>query len=785
MRKTFSGLWSRGGALTAVCLSAVAALAGPVVAPWPFAPGADTSCAAASGFGGYFAVGDSYADRVEIRDIRQALLRTITRAEMQSLLPWMSLDGGPDGPSGLAFTATGKQLFILVHDDTLPPDGQGSDGVLRYDLASGSLTLFARLDLFDRGDQWPRLAAVHHKAVLYVGTGAGTIKAYLANSAITAGSLLATWNIPGGGVVHGLTVDRDSGMMFAATATGVYRTQLTNSFGTAPAWAQVCSGSDIRAVAWGDPYGSNLSRGLYILSGSGAGAKIDFVAYAGAYWPVPVTPGAYVAPGGDSWNDLCASGDGRMIVAQAHAPAVMSDDSEVALGFDAWMHDELDQTIGFGRGLISPDGEPAGWVIDADVPPGMSRFHPATPDGACWTILLLLESDAINHDPAAQGDVRSILKRYAGLMPDGIGASRSTDGIFRHWIDPLTGQTKSGWDPEFAIMSTMKMVLGASRAMSYYPDDPEIARAASRIIFRTRNWDAYIRASDRALYLTANAGGGPNLASPSTPFHEGVLFVEQASVYGGAGSQGAYSYWLDRPSLPSASYLPGFPITSTANGLFEASFISLYSALVQPAYRASADWQAQVRNVRWSNAAWTDDFGPRYSTVFSAGTTRSDWGGYNADSLGNHPGNITTFTSLMGLCALGDVNPAVGAYHAYRKGARETFKSGASILYRRSDVDRSYTPDAAGLPDVALGALALGEIIQPGVLDAVLSRPYEPVEMCPADRDGDGIVGIDDEYTHEKSPTDLNGDSVIDVNDALGMRRWLRRHERTNMLGRP
>ncbi|CAG1004246.1 hypothetical protein PHYC_03127 [Phycisphaerales bacterium] len=757
----------------------------PIISPWTVSGEDDAVAVAAAPFGGFFAVADSFGDRVEVRDFRQNLLRSISRAEMAGLLPWMNLDGGPDGPDALAFTSSGKSLFILVHDDTLPPDGQGSDGILRLDVATNSLSLFARLDLFDRGDEWPYLAAAHHRAILYAGSAGGQIRAYLANAAAASGTLLATWVLPTGGAIRGLAVDRDAGTMFAANATGIYRAALTNNFTIPPAWTLVATGSDIRDLAWGETFGGTANRGLYVLSGVGANAsRIDFISAANAYSPTPTIPSTYFAGPGVLWHAIDASGDGRLIVGQAEDAATVSDGSDTRLTFDPWLADEFAQVVTFARGLISPDGEPPGWVIDGDTIPSLPRFHPATPDGAAWTVLLLLASDAINDDALSQSQVRAVLGRYGGLAADGIAPSRTTDGIFRHWIDPATGGVKPGWDPEFATMSTMKMVMAASRAMGMYPDDPQIARAASRIIFRTRNWDAYVQSGTQALYLKGLPAGGPDTSVPLRPFHEGILFVAEAAAYGGTASDGAYAAWLNRALWPTASYIPGLPITVIASGQHESTFISVYPALLLPEYRADAAWRGQLGNIRWSAGAWTDDFGARYLTVFSAGTTRSDWGGYHADTLGSHPGDITTFTSLMGLSAFSDATPAAQAYHAYRKGARQAFRTGASLLYRRSDADRAYTPNSAGLPDVALGALALGELMRPGVLDAVLSRPLQPMEMCPVDVNSDGAITIDDAYAVEQSPVDLNGDGAADTQDAACLKNWLRRHEKTDLAAR-
>jgi hypothetical protein len=192
-----------------------------------------------------------------------------------------------------------------------------------------------------------------------------------------------------------------------------------------------------------------------------------------------------------------------------------------------------------------------------------------------------------------------------------------------------------------------------------------------------------------------------------------------------------------------------------------------------------------VKNIRWNHNAWTDDWGPRFSTVFSAGTTRGDWGGYHADSITSHPGDVTTFTSLIGLSALGDADPLLGAYHAYRRGARQTFRTGASLLYRRSDLDRNYLPDSAGLPDVSLAGLALAESLLPGTIDAVLARAPTPRELSPTDLTGEGQINLDDLYAIVQAPADINGDGAANAGDIAAQANWLRRHERRQVQRQP
>lgn len=735
----------------------------------------DVAAVAAASFSGLSATADTFEDRVEVRDINQNLVRSISRAQIQALLPWMTLDGGPDGPGAAALSATGRMLYVAVHDDTIPGDSLPSDAVLRMDVSTGGLTLFVRLELFASGASFPHLAIAHNKSLLFVGDSTGVIRIYNGNrNATLATTTLGNWTLPGAGTIRGITIDRDGLKIFAASDTAVFRAAIPASASTTPTWTQIASATDIRALAWGEHFGGAGNSGLYILSGTGpSSSEIGFIAAAAAQGPSIVPVVSYLSAA-EAWHDLAALGDGSLLIGADEDALTLTDTSDTRLGFDAWMIDEVAQVTSFCKGLIDPDGEPAGWVIDADVIPAWTRFHPATPDGAAWVLFMLVMSDHLNADPQAQTLARTILIRYGGLAPDGIKPVRSADGIMKHWLDPLTGNTEGTWPDEYATLSTMKIVAAAARAMQRWPDDPVIARAASRIIFLTKNWDSYLQAGTDALAFKGLAGGGPDTSLWARPYNEGIIFAEQAGLFGGSAAMASSTRWFNRSLWPTASTLSGRLITSANNGQFDSAFLSIYPALLSAPFRADPAWRAQIDNIFWSNSGWTDDNGPRFFTVFSAGTNPA---GYNADNLVSHPDNITTFPSLMGLAALGETNAAVAAYHAYRKGARQTFKTGASILYRRSDTSRTYNPNSAGLPDVVDGALGLAELIQPGSLDAVLANPYPAVELCPLDLDADTAIDIDDLYAAELSPSDLNGDAAVSQRDLNCLRAWLRRHE--------
>jgi hypothetical protein len=761
--------------------------AAPVRTPWPTTGPAAPTAVAASPMGGRFVTTDTAADTVEIRDAAGVLRRTIDRARIAPLVPWMALDASADGPASVATSASGRLLFILVHDDTTDASNP-SDAILRYDTSSDVLSRFARVELSTQTSTPPLLALVHHRAVLYVGNAAGQLLALPAPSGPTTGAVAGMFTLPTPGPIRGLTVDRDSNTLFAANDTAVYRAPFPSAANVAPVWSTLATpaGSDLRGLAWGDHFGGPGQRGLYILAGNTpTGSRVLFLPSSTVLSQTNLTPSLYTTAL-ESLTDLAFTPTGALLAAADTGALLLTDDTDSRLAFPAFLADEFNQHVAFAKGLISPDGEPAGWVIDADTEPATPRFHPATPDGAAWTILVLLAADRINADPQALPLVRTILERYAGLAPDNIRPVRSSEGIYKHWLNPLTGNTKPTWPDEYATLSTMKIVLAASRAITAYPDDERVARAASRIIFGVSNWQRYLQTGTDALAFKGLASGGPDTSSWSRPFHEGILFAEQAGFYSAdpAGIASA-NRWFTRSLWPTATFLPSRPITVGATNIFQPAFITAYPLQLSPRFRADtslAGWNAHTQNLFWSNAAWTDDQGPRFAAVFSAGTSPS---GYNADTLTNRPGDITTFPSLLAFTSTGDVDPAVAAYAAYRKGARQTFRTGASLLYRRPlFASSSFVPNSAGLPDVSIGGLGIAELLDPGITAELLAAPYTPRELCPVDRTGDGVVDHDDLYAQLSSPIDLNADGVVNSRDAACLKNWLRQSEPRSATGR-
>ncbi len=750
------------------------ALGAPIADPWPSQPNAATTAAAP--ISGIYATASTSTDTIQIRDIRANLLREITRADVTALLPWMNLDSGPDGPTAMTFTDSGRILYFTIHDANPAPSGS-SDAILAYDTHNNTLSTWGRLEFSATDTLTSSVSLAFFKAKLIVANGTVVVE-YSAPSFASGTSLIAAGSLPS--QVTSLSVDRDNGHLYALSGTAIHRASVVGNSLTFTAVGSITGAS---RLSWSDNYGSTTiaSAGLYITSGS----QLWFLPGAQARSTQTFAP-TVISVLSPAPTSVTATADGRLLLANSAASAsaqMLRDTNDPRMSYDAWISDEFTQVVNFARSLVTAGNRP-GWVIDGDVQIGWSRFHPATPDAAAWTVLLLIAQDRIAEsttgqpDPTARALARQILARYADRMPDGVGPGRNADGIFLHWINPQNGLTQGTWPDEWATMSTMKIVLAASRAVDRWPFDPDIKASARVIIGDVNQWENYVNGSTRALYLTGTSTDA-NVFSGSAPFNEGLLFVSEVAAYGAAPGPAVFGHWLNRSLLPQAAYIPGYNVTGDSPNSFLASFTSLYSQLLIPEFRNSPSWQSQISNIRFSHQGWTDDNSPRFMTVFSAGTTHADWGGYNADSLSDHPGNVTTFTSLEALSAgLSTGSPSmqdsVAAYNAYRRGARQTFSGGASILYRRSDVMRNYQPDSAGLPDVGLGGLGLAEHLLPGLINQTLALPHRQLSaMCDADFNGDGAVDFFDyldfvdAFSSSASAADFNLSGDVDFFDYL------------------
>lgn len=707
---------------------AVQTVAGPAALGTGLTRAASSPLAGLSVYGNLSSDGTNAKGSIEVRGPLGGVLQTWSAADLATI---SGLRPGSVNLTGLSMSASGRLIFAIISGE-LAGSGQLRAMIVRLETGRSGGSIFWSLPA---NTTLPR-ALVHYAGRLYVGETA-LVSVFNAGRNDTAGSTRPSIVLSGFGSVRAIAVDHARGEILATDTAGRIA-RITASSGAVAGTVTLSGlGSSVIGATYHDHlgarFGSGNRNGLILLLADGRLVRIAPDVVQGVTAPAFTEIGNLgTAPGTGIAGALSVGADGRMIAASGALDARLasgSTDDRLALG--AWMEDEVRQVTQISRGLISPDGEPNGWVIDADTSPSLARFHPASPDAAAWTVLMLLMDDELfgASDPARSqqnlADIRRILTRYAGRAT-GPRPLRNADGIYNHWIDPVTGNQKAGWGDTYSTMSTMKIVLAASRAVQRWPGDADLRASAAAIACEVRDWDTYLVPATGQYFLSGSQTG-PLSGSLSSAFNEGALFIEQAAWYGGVNSQQTWTNWLDRFRWPLAAFVAGRLVTGDVNGQFLPAFATLYSGLVQPEIRASANFADHYENLRASSAAWTDDNAARWYTVFSAGTTKTIWnaGGYNADRLPSSAGNISTFPSLMAMVGRATAAPstqtgvapseewrlveAAAAYHAYRTGARQTFRTGASLLYRRSSIDQVWEPNSAGLPDVVLGGLGLAE----------------------------------------------------------------------------
>ncbi len=625
----------------------------------------NASLAAAAQYAGLYAVAN---DTIEINRIDESIVDTVSVGAI----------------NGLAFTASGRQLFIST-----------PDSVKAYNVGTGQLRNF--IDGLSLGTEKTGIA--HFKGELFVGTASGDILRYDAKLDAAAGTYSNTIHI--GEPVCGMAVDIQDEMLYIASPSNLYSFNPSNSVLT-----QIATASNLVDITFGRTYGANGHGGLILLQDHGNERVLSLVSTAALQAGGSVVPEPYLETR-NAIPSISATACGR-ILAAGTTPQILSDASDTRMDFMEWVADEFQQNVLLVKALCWQDGGLTGMVHNSAARLGGNRRTSASPDAAYWVVCQLLMSDEINGDPEAQGIVREIVKRYATLKV-------STDGHWYHWYNPNTGLSN---DIKTSIYSTMKGVHLAIRAKAYYPNDPEIVAAANTIIGRLRNQRDYIREFGK-LASPADDLGPLIDANTAAPYQEIHLASELMAATEPMAENAYLDYWRYRENHTINYTLPDEPIVRNNT----RGFWRMYDQSTIQFCRDDPEWTQEFRNFYALFAGWTDDHAPEHLTAFSAGSTPS---GYSGDNYTYHPGTVNSFGTVIGFGLQGDTVPVVGAYFAYRNGRRQAMQgssnyAGANLLTRISYDDPSWLMYSISPTDHQYAGYALGEILAPGSIDRAIA----------------------------------------------------------------
>ncbi|MGF1758210.1 hypothetical protein L4D76_09745 [Photobacterium sagamiensis] len=692
--------------------------------------GSESDLVAAARYAGLYAVAERTSDSIELFDVHQNKIAKITVDDLLAVLPAGSNIGGDAlGPVGLAFSASGRLLYINVAREK-----KGS--ILKFNTNTKALTSFVDyLDLATHPETG-NLGLVHNEGELWVGTGNGQILRYQAERNDEVGKMLSSYDLDGKSV-RDITIDSADDKGYISTSQSLYRLNTTSS-----SIEHLIDIEGLKGSSFGRTYGAEDQGGLYLLSeDTPTDDRLLFIPTEQLRQHDSVTPQLYTKI--DITSDIAATADGRMLLAGDNS-GVMNDNSDQRLSYDEWLRDEYEQYMTYFRTLLWPDGHREGWVVGSDANPDKKRYKTVSTGGAAWTILALI-TDEVMFERSAEQEIELILTRHAGLHPDGIVPEITVDGLFFTSYESDTGKgiatAASGRKDTASIYTTAKMVHAAIRAKEQYPDNEKIIAAADKIIGQQKNYADYLRSYAQVEQRATIYGPlGRDTLNTAKPYQEAYLFAELAPIFDPMAYWAYEDWWKHRENH---RYLRTWLDTEPVIKFNQSSFVELYGHTLFKDRRQSEGWRENFNNFYSHQAAWTDDNNPDYLTAFSAGPTESD--GYNADNINDHPGTITHFPAVLGFGMYGDSAPLVGGYMAYRDGRRQRLQGtpdvpgpdgtpGANMLTRYSNDNPLWQMQRIGIPDSVFALFGLAEHLtdslgNKGIIDRKIARDSTPDDV--------------------------------------------------------
>lgn len=667
---------------------------------WSYSGSATHAIVASPKFAGYYAAADAATDTVEIRDIRDQLLRTLTTTELQTLMGTSSISENGYGPCALAFSDSGRQLFIAVRGQS----AGAQDAILSYNTISEHLRVFTTLDIPDGIE---RLPMMHSGGILYLGS-TGFIIRYSAQRNDSNGTLLTPLSLPVDNStfeVTGLASEPVSGKIFVSTTNALLSALITTNTDTLYTTTAI---TNIQDIAMARTYGADGQGGLYLLRNGG---MLDYIPTAQIRAGSTYTNSTYSSIAGAV--NLAATPCGRLLARAENQILLLSDTSDTRMDFETWVQNAFEEHLLYAKSFCWPNGTLEGLICDHIGRTYASNY--ASADNAAHVIYTLILADHLLDDPDARDLTAVILRRHAALQPDGKQPELNPDGIYPHWLDMTTAEGSL-----FGTFSVNLVYSSALHAREYWKNDPEIVALCEALLARLRNLRDYTTGNGTIVYSADSYG-------PSGYYYGG--FTEIYSIWEMNAAQGTMgirtfdNYWSNRNQIAYSTPLTGTnePRVYTED---HPAFISLYNFGTSKRLREESSWREEFDGQYALHSAWTDDHAPHYFTVFSAGHGTT---GYQADTVNNHPGNATHFPALIGFSSMGNTAPAVAAYMAYRDGRRATrfhnsrYARGAEIMLRYANSDPDWQDDIASLVDSGFASWALAELIEPGVLTDILA----------------------------------------------------------------
>jgi hypothetical protein len=695
-----------------------------VLSAWAYNNANPATLTASSQLAGLYAVGNRIDDSIEVADINGTNIATITSAMIQAAAGDLDLSGNIGGPCSLAFTPSGRLLFIGI----CSASGSGDkDAVLMYNFNLDTLRVFDRLVIDSSLTEAVNYGMAHYKGELFVGTE-DSLESYAAgrndtNSAPSESIATAA--------ITGLAVDMAertgsvwTPKLYASTDTDIYRIDPSVALNLG---SSIASGSDIKAITFGRTYGGASNGGLYVLENAGSTSTVHVASTVNIRGGGSITLEAYKGFGGEL-ADIAATACGRMLLAET-LPGIMSDSSDSRLDFNSWMVDEFNQYRNAIKSLIA-DGTgttPEGFLIRKIVKAGDNENTTPIADNVGWALYLLMAADIADPNPENEQLIEQLLQRHVGEHPDGLGGKQTVDGTYSRVYN---ADGTEAADPQAQVYVSMKMLPAAYKAVELYPTNANLAAYKEKIRSTFKRASDTINA-DKHITWTLDDHGPVN--NDNGMSNETWLFGEIGAAQDPACSLEYYDYVYHREDFDYDYWLASEPVIKASH----SAFIVMGSSMILRHHNDEPGWDEQNRNYYAVSCAAGDDLGSPYFAAFSAGS--SPVNSYFNDGPSSHPGNTVHFPAVLGLGQQNRYSPMVGGYLAYRDGLRQDMQDGISMLTRWSYDDPSFEMASIGIADFWFGAVGLAEAMAPGMLDVLRDEFFRPTSWTTTENNIDTI----------------------------------------------
>ncbi len=689
---------------------------------WSYNSSGAASLVATAQVSGSYAVADGANNEIELRDIREQLLHTITASDIQTALTSENISSNHNICS-IALTPSGRQVFIGIC-----VDGSNDDVILAFNTNTEVLSVFDLLTIDSSASSDNNYAMAHFKGQLFVGTDNGLFHYDASKNSVADNNddqPLTSPLIPvDSSTITGLAVDMVDQKLYLSTTNNLYRIDLTSTLSL----ENIASGSNIKAITFARTYGGDTTGGLYLLENDNAFASLSFVDNSSLRAGGSVTLNHYTDFDNDL-SDIAATAEGRILLA-TDVPQMMSDSTDTRMDFDTWLADELAQYVNsikslVGSGVIPGTNPlvPEGFLTRKIVAATENPNDTPIADNVGWALYLLMAADQVNPDADIETIMDLLIQRHAGLHSDTLGGVKTVDGHFmRNYVaEGFPNET----NPQPQVYISMKFLPAVYKAAELYPDNANFQAYKEYLRQTFKRGSDTIRAEQRITWEVDEHGP---VLNNNKMTNETWIYGDLAAAQDPLATKDYAQYVYSRKNMNYNEWLIGEPVILPSH----SAFIIMGGSMILRHHFEDADWSEQNKNYYGVTMAAGDDLGAPYYAAFSAGNNPYATGSsYYNDGPSDHPGDMIHFPAVLGLGQLGWTAPVVGGYMAYRDGLRQEILNGSaganfSMLTRWTANNPSYVMPSVGIADFWYGAMGIMETIQPGIMDLLRDEFYLP-----------------------------------------------------------